>query len=78
MLIIHFSGVKVTELFEDEEKVATNEEEVIEVESDAESEAWNKASKTDPLSDARRRLEDVLAERRLKTVLDDYFELNDT
>lgn len=68
----------MTELFEDEEKVATNEEEVIEVESDAESESWNKSSKTDPLSDARRRLEDVLAERRLKTELDDYFELNDT
>ena len=67
----------MTELFEDEEKVATNEEEVIEVESDAESEAWNKDFKTDPLSDARRRLEDLLAERRLKTDLDDYFELND-
>ena len=77
MLIIHFSGVKVTELFEDEEKVATDEEEVIEVESDAESEAWNKDFKTDPLSDARRRLEDLLAERRLKTELDDYFELDD-
>ena len=67
----------MTELFEDEEKVATNEEEVIEVESDAESEPWNKDLKIDPLSDARRRLEDLLAERRLKEELDDYFELDD-
>jgi len=65
--------VNMTEIFDDEEKIIPEDEEVIDVEPE---ETWESA-KTNPLSDARRRLEDLMDEKKLKEELDDYFELDD-
>ncbi|HBB52692.1 MAG TPA: hypothetical protein DCZ80_02155 [Legionellales bacterium] len=61
--------VHMTEIFDDEEKISPEDEEVIDVETE---ETWEVA-KTNPLSDARRRLEDMMDEKKLKEELDDYF-----
>jgi hypothetical protein len=65
--------VNMTEIFDDEEKISPEDEEVIDVETE---ETWE-AVKINPLSDARRRLEDLMDEKKLKEELDDYFELDD-
>lgn len=59
----------MTEIFEDEEKINTSEDEIIE----NDDESWVDL-KVEESSDARRRLEDLLDERRLRDELDDYFE----
>lgn len=58
----------MTEIFE-EEKINTSDEEIIE----NDDEPWTEL-KVEKSSDARRRLEDLLDERRLRDELDDYFE----
>jgi hypothetical protein len=68
-----FNEVTMTEIFDDEEKITPEDEEVIDVETE---ETWEVA-KVNPLSGARRRLEDLLDEKKLKEELDDYFELDD-
>lgn len=70
---------KMTELFEEDEKVVTADDEVSDVDTEAEGEAedWVGNLKVDQVSDARRRLEDLLDERKLREDLDDYFELDD-
>jgi|LauGreDrversion4_2_1035121.scaffolds.fasta_scaffold424800_1 hypothetical protein len=60
----------MTELFEDDEKIVVSEDEAVEVESE---DAWHKEDKIEHASDARRRLEDLLDERKLREELDDYF-----
>ena len=64
----------MTEIFEDEEKVAVVEDEILELETDEDS--WETV-KANQGADARRRLEDMLDEKKLKADLDDYFELDD-
>lgn len=64
----------MTEIFEDEEKTAVVEEEILELETDDDTWSDFKASQG---SDARRKLESLLDEKRLKEDLDDYFELED-
>lgn len=63
----------MTEIFDDEEKIIPEDNEIIDVE---EIEPWVE-SKVSSVSDARRRLEDLLDEKKLKEELDDYFELDD-
>lgn len=60
----------MTELFEDDDKIVVGDDEVVDVESE---EAWEKQDKIEQASDARRRLEDLLDERKLREELDDYF-----
>jgi hypothetical protein len=60
----------MTELFEDDDKVVVGDDEVVDVESE---EGWDKEDKIEQASDARRRLEDLLDERKLREELDDYF-----
>jgi hypothetical protein len=60
----------MTELFEDDDKIAVVDDEVVDVESE---ESWEKDDKIEHVSDARRRLEDLLDERKLREELDDYF-----
>jgi len=64
----------MTEIFEDEEKVPVVEDDILELETEDESWEDFKASQG---GDARRRLEDMLDEKKLKADLDDYFELDD-
>ena len=64
----------MTELFDEDEKTVAADDEVLEV-GDAQ-EIWEPV-KEEIISDARRRLEDLLDERKLKVELDDYFELDD-
>lgn len=63
----------MTEIFVDEEKVIPVDDELLGLEKD---DNWQdfKASKN---TDARRRLEDLLDEKKLKADLDDYFEFQD-
>lgn len=61
----------MTEIFE-EEKVAPVEDDVLELETE---ENWQ-VLKASQGSDARRRLEDLLYEKKLKEDLDDYYELD--
>lgn len=63
----------MTEIFDEEEKIIPEEEDVLELEV---QDAWEDL-KANQGSDARRKLEDLLAEKRLKEELDDYFELDD-
>ena len=63
----------MTEIFADEEKVTPVEDDILELEKDADWQAFKASQDTD----ARRRLEDLLDEKRLKKDLDDYFELQD-
>ena len=63
----------MTEIFDDEEKIIPEEEDVLELEV---QDAWVDL-KANQGSDARRKLEDLLAEKKLKEELDDYFELDD-
>jgi hypothetical protein len=63
----------MTEIFDDKEKIIPEDNEIIDVE---EIEPWVE-SKVSSVSDARRRLEDLLDEKKLKEELDDYFELDD-
>ncbi len=70
----------MTELFEEEqeqEQLNSADDEVIDVELDQEipDTPWSIEDKTDLSSGARRRLEDLLDERKLREELDDYFEL---
>lgn len=69
----------MTELFEEDEKIVTADDEVIEAEVDIESpeEPWSGDVKLDLASDARRRLENMLDERKLRDELDDYFDLDE-
>jgi hypothetical protein len=67
----------MTELFEEDEKIVTADDEVIDVETEAVADDWVADLKVDEVSDARRRLEDLLDERKLREDLDDYFELDD-
>ncbi len=60
----------MTELFEDDDKIAVVDDEVVDVESE---DSWEKDDKIEHASDARRRLEDLLDERKLREELDDYF-----
>jgi hypothetical protein len=60
----------MTELFEDDDKIVVGDDEVVDVESE---ETWEKQDKIEQASDARRRLEDLLDERKLREELDDYF-----
>lgn len=62
----------MTEIFE-EEKVAPVDDDVLELET--EDENWQ-VLKVSQGSDARRRLEDLLYEKKLKEDLDDYYELD--
>jgi hypothetical protein len=64
----------MTEIFEGEEKVAAVEDDILELET--EDDSWENF-KANQGGDARRRLEDMLDEKRLKADLDDYFELDD-
>jgi hypothetical protein len=68
----------MTELFEEDEKIVTADDEVIEAEVDIESpeEPWS-GDVIDLASDARRRLENMLDERKLRDELDDYFDLDE-
>ena len=61
----------MTEIFE-EEKVAPVEDDALELETE---ENWQ-VLKASQGSDARRRLEDLLYEKKLKEDLDDYYELD--
>ena len=63
----------MTEIFADEEKVIPVEDELLGLVKD---DNWQdfKASKN---TDARRRLEDLLDEKKLIVDLDDYFEFQD-
>lgn len=61
----------MTEIFEDEDKIATPDDET--ADAVVEDEPWVEL-KIEQSSDARRRLEDLLDERRLRDELDDYFE----
>ncbi|NDH09645.1 MAG: hypothetical protein EBY16_08570 [Gammaproteobacteria bacterium] len=63
----------MTEIFADEEKVTPVEDDILELEKDADWQDFKASQDTD----ARRRLEDLLDEKRLKKDLDDYFELQD-
>lgn len=63
----------MTEIFDEEEKIIPEEEEVLELEV---QDGWEDL-KANQGSDARRKLEDLLAEKKLKEELDDYFELDD-
>lgn len=63
----------MTEIFDEEEKIIPEDEEVVECEV---QETWEDL-KANHGSDARRKLEDLLAEKKLKEELDDYFELDD-
>jgi hypothetical protein len=62
----------MTDIFE-EEKAAPVEDDVLELET--EDENWQ-VLKLSQGSDARRRLEDLLYEKKLKEDLDDYYELD--
>ena len=68
-LLLSLSSVK-GKLFEDDDKIAVVDDEVVDVESE---ESWEKDDKIEHVSDARRRLEDLLDERKLREELDDYF-----
>jgi len=63
----------MTEIFADEGKVTPGEDDILELEKDADWQDFKASQDTD----ARRRLEDLLDEKRLKKDLDDYFELQD-
>ncbi len=63
----------MTEIFDDEEKVTPEEDELAELEV---QDAWEDL-RGNQGSDARRRLEDLMDEKKLKAELDDYFELDD-
>jgi hypothetical protein len=65
----------MTELFEDDEKLANEDDEILDVEGNTEAEDWSADLKVDMGSDARRRLEDLLDERKLREELDDFFDL---
>jgi hypothetical protein len=64
----------MSELFEDEDKAIVAEEEVVEVEADAEAEEIILDARQRPSSDARRRLEDLLEEKRLRDELEDFLD----
>ncbi|NBX84542.1 MAG: hypothetical protein EBQ95_02905 [Gammaproteobacteria bacterium] len=64
----------MTEIFEEEEKVVSRDDETLD--DNTEEEGWVNL-KIEQSSDARRRLEDLLDERRLRDELDDYFENED-
>ena len=63
----------MTEIFDDEEKIIPEEDDIIDVDTDN---TWVE-EKNHEVSDARRRLEDLFYEKKLKEELDDYFELDD-
>lgn len=70
----------MTEHYEEEQEqeqdqIATTEDDAIDTELEQEitDTAWTLDLKEDMGSDARRRLEDLLDERRLREELDDYF-----
>jgi hypothetical protein len=63
----------MTELFDEGEKTIAVADELL----DVEVEEVLEPVKTPIASDARRRLEDLLNERKLNEELDDYFELED-
>lgn len=63
----------MTEIFEDEEKIIPEDDEGLELEV---QDTWEDL-KANQGSDARRKLEDLLAEKKLKEELDDYLELDD-
>lgn len=69
----------MTELFEEDEKIVTADDEVIEVgeEVDSPDDGWTGDIKVEQASDARRRLEDMLDERKLREELDDYFDFDE-
>ena len=64
----------MTEIFEEEEKIVSRDDETLD--DNTEEEGWVNL-KIEQSSDARRRLEDLLDERRLRDELDDYFENED-
>lgn len=63
----------MTEIFDEEEKIIPEDEELVDLEV---QDTWEDL-KANQGSDARRKLEDLLAEKKLKEELDDYFELDD-
>lgn len=63
----------MTEIFDDEEKIIPEEDDIIDVDTEN---TWVE-EKNHEVSDARRRLEDLFYEKKLKEELDDYFELDD-
>ncbi len=65
--------VKMTEIFDDEEKAIPEDDELAELEVQDALEDL----RVNQGSDARRRLEDLMDEKKLKVELDDYFELDD-
>lgn len=71
----------MTELFDEEEKLVSSEDEVLDVETgtevETETEGWDKDIKIEQVSDARRRLEDLLDEKKLREELDDFLELDE-
>jgi hypothetical protein len=69
----------MTELFDEEEKLVSSDDEVLDVETEVETEVdgWDKDIKIDHVSDARRRLEDLLDEKKLREELDDFLELDE-
>lgn len=60
----------MTEIFDEEEKIIPEDEELVDLEV---QDTWEDL-KANQGSDARRKLEDLLAEKKLKEELDDYFE----
>ena len=69
----------MTELFDEEEKLVSSDDEVLDVETEVETEVdgWDKDIKINHVSDARRRLEDLLDEKKLREELDDFLELDE-
>ena len=69
----------MTELFDEEEKLVSSDDEVLDVGTEVETEVdgWDKDIKIDHVSDARRRLEDLLDEKKLREELDDFIELDE-
>jgi len=63
----------MTEIFDDEEKAIPEDDELAELEVQDALEDL----RVNQGSDARRRLEDLMDEKKLKVELDDYFELDD-
>lgn len=70
----------MTEIFEgqeEQEELVSSEDEVLDVDDAEVEDSLSLELKEDLSSDARRRLEDLLDERRLREELDDYFQLDD-
>jgi len=70
----------MTEIFEEQEEqeqLVTSDDEVLDVDDAEVEDGLSLELKEELSSDARRRLEDLLDERRLREELDDYFQLDD-